>query len=230
LREFILKQGPSKNTLNLEWGALWALNKKYIDPKAPHHTSIIQDQAVYCQVHCIEGPEVVSKPTYVKNLSLGSKRVMYHKTILLDQTDAHTFEQDEEITLMNWGNAYVRNITKDPTSKFITSLDLKLHLDGDVKKTNNITWLAATASNLIPVDLITFDHLITKDKLEKEDRIEDFLTLVTEFRSQAFADCNVVELPQGTVVQFERKGYYKLDAPFKDGTKVTFFSIPTGKS
>jgi hypothetical protein len=34
LREFILRQGPSRNILNLEWGALWALNKKYIDPEA----------------------------------------------------------------------------------------------------------------------------------------------------------------------------------------------------
>jgi glutamyl-tRNA synthetase len=41
LREFILRQGPSRNILNLEWGAFWALNKKYIDPEAARHTATV---------------------------------------------------------------------------------------------------------------------------------------------------------------------------------------------
>lgn len=46
LREFILKQGPSKNILNLEWGSFWVTNKNVIDPIAPRHTAIDQDNAV----------------------------------------------------------------------------------------------------------------------------------------------------------------------------------------
>ena len=230
LREFILKQGPSRNILNLEWGALWAMNKKYIDPIASRHTAILQEQAVYCRVSGCNGPEMVIKPKYVKNLDLGSKKVMFDKIIVLEQIDAQTFQKDEEITLMNWGNAYVRSITKDAEGK-ITAIDLELHLAGDVKKTKKITWLATTTTNLVPVDIVSFDYLITKDKLEKDDTLENYLTPITEFRSSAFADFNVTELPRGAIIQFERKGYYKLDAPYeRENSKMVFFDIPSGKS
>jgi glutamyl-tRNA synthetase len=231
LREFMLKQGPSRNMLNLEWGALWALNKKYIDPMAPRHTAIVQDKLVYCQVRGIDQPDVAAKPKYVKNPELGTKQVMYDKTIIIEQSDAQTLKQDEEITLMNWGNAYVRQITKDSATNTVTGIDLELHLQGDVKKTSKITWLAATPNNMVPVDLVSFDHLITKYKLEKEDKLEDFLTPVTEFRSQAFGDCNVKELSRGAIIQFERKGYYRLDVPYQDERlRMVFFEIPSGKS
>lgn len=54
----------------------------------------------------------------------------------------------------------------------------------------------------------------------------------TEFRTQAFADCNVTELPRGAVIQFERKGYYKLDVEYKsgEGSRMLFFDVPSGKA
>ncbi|KAH9885017.1 glutamyl-tRNA synthetase [Xylariomycetidae sp. FL2044] len=231
LREFILKQGPSRNVLNLEWGTFWALNRKYIDPTAPRHTAIVTAGAVSCAIRGQEGPKIVSKPKHGKNPDLGTKKVFYDSTILLEGVDAATFEQDEEITLMNWGNAFVRGITRDEHDA-ITGLDLELHLEGDVKKTSKkVTWLASTEGNLVPVDLVSFDYLITKDKLEKTDELEDFLTPVTEFRVPAFADGNVAELPQGAIVQFERKGFYKLDVAYRggegEGSRAVLFEIPS---
>ncbi|TRX93699.1 hypothetical protein FHL15_005375 [Xylaria flabelliformis] len=228
LREFILKQGPSRNIVNLEWGTFWSTNRKYIDPTAPRHTAIQSSGAVTCTVQGQAELTIVSKPKHVKNAELGMKKVVYGKTIQLEQADAKSFETNEEITLMNWGNAYVRSITKDDKGD-ITGLDLELNLAGDVKTTKKkVTWLATSNDNLIPVDLVSFDYLITKDKLEKQDELEKFLTPETEFRTQAFADCNVAELPQGSIVQFERKGFYKLDETYKgEGSRAIFFEIPS---
>ena len=62
----------------------------------------------------------------------------------MEQEDAQSFEVDEEITLMNWGNAIVRKINHSiiPFSKTVTGLELELHLQGDVKSTKKkVTWL-----------------------------------------------------------------------------------------
>lgn len=48
--------------------------------------------------------------------------------------------------------------------------------------------------NMIPVELMAVDHLITKDKLEPTDVLEECLTPVTQFATRAFAECNVVDL------------------------------------
>ncbi|KAI1172977.1 glutamyl-tRNA synthetase [Nemania sp. FL0916] len=227
LREFILKQGPSRNIVNLEWGTFWATNRKYIDATAPRHTALESLMAVPCTVQGQAEPETVLKPKHGKNPEAGMKQVIYSKNIILEQADAKSFVADEEITLMNWGNAYVRGIARDNDT--VTGLDLELHLAGDVKTTKKkVTWLASSESNLVPVDLVSFDYLITKDKLEKQDEIERFLTPVTEFRTQGFADCNVTDLPQGSIIQFERKGFYKLDESYNGkGTRAVFFEIPS---
>ncbi|KAI4243821.1 MAG: hypothetical protein L6R42_010623, partial [Xanthoria sp. 1 TBL-2021] len=92
-----------------------------------------------------------------------------------------------------------------------------------------ITWLAKSGQELIPVDLVDFDFLITKDKLEEDDNVDDFLTEKTEFRTKAVADGNLAAVREGEIVQFERKGYFRVDRAFKHGEGAVAFCIPTGK-
>ena len=61
----------------------------------------------------------------------------------------------------------------------MSRLEGVLHLDGDVKRTKlKLTWLA-DISDLVPLRLVDFDHLITKKKLEEGDDIADFVTPVS---------------------------------------------------
>ena len=233
LREFMVKQGPSRNIVNMDWTTFWATNKKYIDPVAPRHTAILKEKAVKAMVRGGPvAPRTEHKPKHGKNLDLGTKKVVYSQSVLIEQDDAKAFKEDEEITLMNWGNAIVRKITTSliPLNNTVTELELELHLQGDVKKTEKkVTWLSAEGQELIPVELVDFDFLITKDKLEEEDDFENFLTPQTEFRSEAVADCNVAELRANVIIQFERKGYYRVDRAFLHGEPAVLFNIPTGK-
>ncbi|TFK30031.1 glutamate-tRNA ligase [Coprinopsis marcescibilis] len=231
LTQFMLSQGPSSAVVSLEWDSIWALNKKVIDPVAPRLWALLKDKTVPVTVNGGPStPEVKSLPRHKKNRDIGEKKTVYSSQILIEQEDAASFEDQEEVTLMDWGNAIVRSKTVD-ASGVVTGIVVDLHLEGDVKKTKKkITWLAApTSEHPIPtVSLVDFDYLITKKKLEENDQFADFVTPVTEFKEEAFADVNVLDLPKGEIMQFERKGYYIYDG-IKDGVRE-FFRIPDGKA
>ncbi|KAI0006206.1 glutamate-tRNA ligase [Russula compacta] len=242
LTQFMLSQGPSQSIVSLEWDSIWALNKKIIDPIAPRFWSILKAKAVPVT---IQGgpPEPVVKtlPKHKKNPDVGDKKTVYTSSIVIDQDDALSFEDNEEITLMDWGNAFVRSKTTDGSGT-INSLTMELHLEGDFKKTTKkITWLAqpTTTHPLVDATLIDYDYIITKKKLEENDELKDFVTPVTEFRQDALADANVRELKRGDIIQFERRGYYVLDrvadkagaaALGKQEPTWEFIRIPDGRA
>jgi glutamyl-tRNA synthetase len=132
---------------------------------------------------------------------------------------------------MDWGNAIVRSKTMDASGD-ITSLTMDLNLEGDFRKTKKkITWLAQPTEvhPLVDVTLLDYDYLITKKKLEETDDVKDFVTPVSEFREEAFADANVSTLTKGDIIQFERKGYFIFDGTAEDG-KLEFIRIPDGRA
>ena len=91
---------------------------------------------------------------------------------------------------------------------------MDLNLDGDFWKTEKkITWLAqSTLDHPLPsVILVDFDYLITKKKLEDDDKVAAFVTPVLEFKEFAYADANVLDLVKEDIIQFEWKGYYIYD-------------------
>lgn len=229
LRDFILKQGPSRNIVVMDWTSFWASNRKVIDPIAPRHTAVEKKEFVKASI--TGGPETSyaeDKPKHVKVPELGTKKVAYSKSIILDQEDVKLFKQDEEITLMNWGNAYVRKIVG---SGPITELELELHLEGDVKKTEKkVTWLSTEGQTLVPAELYEFDHIITKEKLEEDDDWEKFINPKSATMTEALCDGNVADLKADDIIQLERKGYYRVDKPSKDGKPAVLFEIPTGKA
>jgi glutamyl-tRNA synthetase len=135
---------------------------------------------------------------------------------------------------MDWGNAIVRSKTTD-SSGTVTSLTMDLNLEGDFRTTKKkITWLAqpSDAHPLAPITLLDYDYLITKKKLEETDDVADFVTPVTEFREEAYADANVTMLQVGDIIQFERKGYYIFDGRSRgvDGERMEFILIPDGRA
>ncbi|KXJ93505.1 tRNA synthetases class I, catalytic domain-domain-containing protein [Microdochium bolleyi] len=231
LRDFILKQGPSRNVTSMDWSSFWAANKKEIDPVAPRHTAILAKDAVKVTVTG-EGvpaqPLGEDKPLHPKNAAIGNKKVVMSSELIIDQADAKSFKDGEEITVMQWGNAFVKNIA---SGDVIPSLTLELNLQGDVRKTDKkITWLSSAGQKLVPAELWEFDYLITKDKLEEEDELEKFLNPNTASMEEAFCDENVAKYKKDDIIQLERRGYYRVDKGVEDGGKIILFAIPTGKN
>lgn len=227
LREYILMQGPSKNTLLLEWDKLWAVNKKLIEPVAPRYTAIEGDDAVELEVTGGELPFTRSIPLHKKNPDIGNKTVTFSNVVLLEQTDAKECNVNEEVTLMDWGNLVITDIRKQDGK--VTGMSGRLNPTGDVKSTQKkLTWLSK-GNSTIPITLYTYHHLITKRKLEENDDIRACLNPVTETTNQALGDANLASCKKGDIVQLERKGFYIMDQAHEEGG-VRMIAIPDGKS
>lgn len=68
----------------------------------------------------------------------------------------------------------MQRVSKDEAG-LVVAMEGMLHLEGSVKATKlKLTWLPDT-SDLVPLTLMDFDHLITKKKIEDEDNIEDLV-------------------------------------------------------
>lgn len=230
LREFIIKQGPSRNVVNMDWASLWAMNKKVIDPVAPRHTALGAKDLVKVTLIGPDAPteaRTEQRQKHPKNPDVGNKNVVFSGEILMDQADAKSFKKDEEITVMSWGNAFVREITGTDT---VTAITAELNLKGDVKTTEKkVTWLSAQGTELVKAELWDFDYLLTKDKLEEDDRLEDFLNPNTAWSEDALCDEGAKLFKKDDIIQLERRGFYRVDKGLDEGDKVVLFAIPTGK-
>ncbi|KAJ3055627.1 hypothetical protein HK097_009954 [Rhizophlyctis rosea] len=238
LRQYILMQGASQRDLMIEWDKIWAVNKKVIDPVAPRHTAISSEKIVKVRVvgEKVE-PHTKDMPKHKKNLEVGTKKTTFSGELYLEQEDAKDLEVNEEVTFMDWGNVIVQAVNK-ATDGSVESIDIKLNLEGDFKKTKKkLTWLSAAATGKpeqtpVKATLFDYDYLITKKKLEEEDDVKDFVTPVTEFKVEALGDANLRLLKKGDIIQLERKGYYIVDRAFEEGNteaSVHLISIPDGK-
>ncbi|KAJ9126892.1 hypothetical protein QFC24_001928 [Naganishia onofrii] len=173
--------------------------------------------------------EVRTLPAHKKNPEVGDKKTVFSSHLLMEQADAESFGDNEEITAMDWGNAFVRNKKTNPATGKIESLDLELHLEGDFKKTSKkVHWLSAPtdAHPLIPVVLIDYDYLINKKKIEDGDDFTACLNPVTEYRVNALADANVEHLKRFDIIQFERKGFYICQGTKDAEGRMEFGFIP----
>ncbi|WCJ26817.1 Glutamate--tRNA ligase cytoplasmic [Euphorbia peplus] len=232
LVQFILEQGASKNQNLMEWDKLWTINKKIVDPVCPRHTAVVEENRVLLTL--TDGPEkpfVRIIPRHKKYEGAGEKATTYTKRIWLEYADAEAIEKEEnrEITLMDWGNAIVKDIVKDELGR-VRELIGVLNLEGSVKTTKlKLTWLPEIAE-LVNVTLVEFDYLITKKKLEEGENFLDVLNLNTKKEIAAVGDSNMRNLKRGEILQLERKGYFRCDVPFVRTSKpIVLYSVPDGR-
>ncbi|KAJ9101377.1 hypothetical protein QFC20_005258 [Naganishia adeliensis] len=230
LKGFIASQGASSSTLLMEWDQLWAWNKKVIDPIAPRYWAVLVEDA-FTLMADLQKPEVRTLPAHKKNPAVGDKKTVFSSDLLMEQIDAESFGDNEEITAMDWGNAFV-NSKKTNSAGKIESLELELHLEGDFKKTSKkVHWLSAPTAEhpLVPVTLIDYDYLINKKKIEDGDDFTACLNPVTEYRVKAVADANVENLKKFDIIQFERKGFYIYQGTKDAEGRMEFGFIPDGR-
>mmetsp|Transcript_32228 Transcript_32228/g.56094 ORF Transcript_32228/g.56094 Transcript_32228/m.56094 type:complete len:897 (+) Transcript_32228:64-2754(+) len=223
LKRFMCSQGASRRIVNMEWSKFWAENKKEIDKRAKRFMAIDKDDHVALTVtNGGEGMEFLSTDYLPKDPSFGKRLVRIGKKVLLEKVDTEGMEVGENIVLIRWG---VINLTKVEGG-----LEGFFVPDGDVKAAKRkISWLADVPEN-IPVILTEFDNLLSKEKLEEDDKFEDFINPDTQAESEVIGDVGLKTLKEHDIIQLERRGFYRVDRPYvNEGKKLMLFMIPDGK-
>jgi len=136
----------------------------------------------------------------------------FSRLFYVEGADAELLKEGEEVTLMDWGNAIIEK--KILENGKIVKMTGKLHLEGNFKTTKmKINWLPKS-NDLSKVSLFDYDHLITKSKLEEEDKFEDFINPNSVFVTTCIGCPNLKSVPRGQRVQLERRGYYIVDRSY----------------
>ena len=132
------------------------------------------------------------------------------KNLLIEKEDAETLELGQKVTLMNWGNI---KITKK-IAKAGKLLELEAtydEADKDWKGTVKLTWICNDPNTTVELKMIEFDHLINKEKVEEEDKVENCVNDPSKFEYNFIAEGCVRNLNKGDHFQFERKGFMFVD-------------------
>jgi len=134
--------------------------------------------------------------------------------------------ENEEVTLMDWGNCIISNIQRE--NEIVVSMTGTLHLSGDFKTTKRkLTWLPCVESHpLVTVNLVEYDTLVFEKDIPKDKDFKDFVTKPSIFITPALTDPNIKVLKVGDKIQFERMGYFILDEISED--TYSFIQFPDG--
>ena len=230
LKQFMLEQGPSRNTVNMEWDKIWAVNKQILDPVVPRYTCINKATAIKLTItNGPATPEARSLSLHPKNTSLGDKAVMFGRDLLIEQEDAKNLEVGQKVTLMKWGNATITGREERDGSSFelFATVDEE---DKNFKKTVKLTWICNDPATTIEIKMIEFDHLINKPKVEEDDKIEDLFNRNSRFEEVGIAEGVVNDMQKGSYFQFERRGFYIVDSITMENSQMVVHFIPDGKT
>jgi glutamyl-tRNA synthetase len=240
LREFILAQGASKNNVCMTMDKLWVLNKDALDKFVHRHVALPSANIV--PVTLVGGDGVPTgidiRPVekHPKRPELGSFASVFASTLWLAADDVALLAENEEVTLIKWGNAVVTAIKRDAAGRAV-AVEARLNLSGDVRATKQkLTWLPRIGDgtpghdqgHLVDVQMHEYGFLITVPTLGEFDDFEKCINRSSELVTRAFGAPSMRALNKGDKIQVMRNGYYRVDAPATSKSPLVLIKIPDG--
>ena len=229
LLEFILEQGPSKNSNLMEWDKIWAINKKHIDILSLKLTAISKAGAAVINIENFEQPDQISTAHFhPKNEALGSKPIIKTNSVLVEVEDLAGVKVGEKLLLMKWGVIIVTAVSDD----FKTIKAFYDPKDTNFKDPKKLTWLPNKPELLCDVNIIEYDHLLNCKKPDDELDFTAVVNLNSKFVTPFWTETIIQSLKVRTNIQFERRGYFVIDRKriHDKGQEIDSTFIPDGKT
>mmetsp|Transcript_5208 Transcript_5208/g.8013 ORF Transcript_5208/g.8013 Transcript_5208/m.8013 type:complete len:905 (+) Transcript_5208:75-2789(+) len=231
LKNFIISQGASRRVINMEWDKFWSENKRVLEDISPRYMAVTRDTKVPFLVTNVPGEVVgVSIQRHPQKPEMGMRVSRRYNKLYLEVEDCQNFSEGEEVTLVRWGNFFIDKMERNSNGE-VVSMEGRFNPDAtNFSKTKKATWIAAIPE-LVPCQLVEFDHLITKPKLGDDDDFKDYVTPVSRAETIALADPYLRTVQTGEVIQLERKGFFRCDKAYggSPDKPAVLFLIPDGR-
>ena len=210
---FSATMGFGKADVNMTQQKLWTINKKIIDKTASRYTVLPTTNNIPVRINqpdnggginFVEFKEEKQWSKIRKYPNYGQRPIYYNSSIIISKDDVESFNDKEEITMMNWGNMIVK--------KGQDNCELVLHLDGDFKKTDKkVLWLCDR-----------------EDKPHMPIVIKKYATINEPCIIKTFiGEPYMRKIRKGDYVQLLRMGYYICDKEYEGLDKpLVLIEIP----
>jgi len=186
IKQFVLSFGLSKVDSEPDWEVLLAFNRKLLDPETPHYFFV--SDPIKLKVNGLEEKEIELSLHPKKDL--GNRKISASSILYISADDAKKLEKNEIFRLKDLCN--VRLIKKGKT------FEGELVPDEMVQK--KIQWVSG-------IDKVECKILVPKDLLDEKGEYDKKSMQILE----GYCETNCLKLDDGTMVQFERFGFCKLD-------------------
>lgn len=229
LKEFMLEQGPSINTILMEWDKLWSTNKAIIDPISKRYYAIVKESAAEVIIeNGPQTPEGITIDYHPKDPSLGSKVRILSSHLFIEREDVQDLNVGDKFTLSKWKNVVIKS-KEEVDGRIRVVVELKPE-DKDFKDTTKATFVSADDQFYVPVTIYEFGHLITKDSLKENDDVANFVNPNSRVKSEGYAEKDIIQAKVGDFIQIERRGYFYVDKDYRNHGEIVLHFIPDGKT
>ncbi len=198
IRAFVLSFGISKVESEPTWEALLAQNRKLLDPISQHYFFVAEP--AHLEVKGLESKTIQLKKHPKKDM--GMRSIDADSMLLIAGSDAKQLKSGEVFRLKDLCNVKL-GVRGDRPNGFSG----EVLNDEMVEK--KIQWVSEKSS-------IDCEVLVPKDLLDGSGHFDDKSLEIIKGRCER----SCIDLEQGTIIQFERFGYCRLDKKSKG--KLTF--------
>ncbi|MBI5229305.1 glutamate--tRNA ligase [Candidatus Micrarchaeota archaeon] len=198
IRSFVLSFGLSKVESEPTWEALLAENRKMLDPVAERYFFVAEP--ILLKVDKVKEGEAFLPKHPSKNL--GQRRVGYSGRFYISKNDADKLQEREVLRLKDLFNVELVKRGKTLSGRFAGK-----ELIQDSKK---LQWVSGKKGEFIEAEVLVPGDLFVDGKLNPK-------SLMVE---KGYCEKACGELKKGSVIQFERFGFVKLDE--KKRNKLVF--------
>lgn len=150
LKSFIISQGASRRVVVMEWDKFWSENKKVLEENSHRYMGVSTQKHVTLHIDNVSS-EITAHSVQIhpQKPEMGMRVMRRYNKLYIDQCDAVTIKEGEEITLLRWGNFVISRIEKD-TDGCVTHMHATFDEEAtNFSKTKKITWIAAIVSEII---------------------------------------------------------------------------------